>query len=67
MSAVIFFTGFSNSFDSSHLAKLAELPLCDKYPNTEFFLGRILLYSLRIRESTDQKNLRIYVHFTRNL
>ena len=29
--------------------------LCEKCPNTEFFLARIFLYSVRIQENTDQK------------
>ena len=29
-------------------------------PNTEFFLVRIFLYSVRIQENTDQKKLRIW-------
>ena len=29
--------------------------LCEKCPNTELFLVRICLYSVRIEEDTDQK------------
>ena len=32
------------------------LSLREKYPNTEFFLVCIFLYSVRILENTDQKN-----------
>ena len=35
-------------------------PLCQKCPNTEFFLVHIFLYSARIQKNTDQKNLRIW-------
>ena len=35
------------------------ISLREKCPNTEFFLVRIFLYSVRIKENTDQKNLRI--------
>ena len=38
--------------------------LREKCPNTEFFLVRIFLYSFRIQESMDQKNLRIWTLFT---
>ena len=38
--------------------------LREKYPNTEFFLGRISLYSVQIQENTDQKKLRIWTLFT---
>ena len=31
-----------------------------KCPNTEFFLVRIFLYSVRIQENKDQKKLRIW-------
>ena len=34
-------------------------PLCEKCPNTEFFLARIFPYSVRIRENTNQKKLHI--------
>ena len=33
-------------------------------PNTEFFLVRIFLYSVRIQENTNQKKLRIWTLFT---
>ena len=52
---------------------------CDKCPNTEFFLVRIFLfrieygdlrskspYSVRKRENTDQRKLRIFEHFSRS-
>ena len=45
----------SNIFDQS---------LREKYSNTEFFLVRIFLYSVRIQENTDQKKLRIWTIFT---
>ena len=38
-----------------------------KCPNTEFCLVRIFLYSVRIQENTDQKNLRIWILFTQCL
>ena len=37
---------------------------CENCPNKEFFLFRILLYSVRMQENTDQKNLRIWALFT---
>ena len=55
-----------------------NLPLCEKCPNTEFFLVHIfphsdrirrdtlyLSVSVRIREKTDQKKLRIWTLFTK--
>ena len=33
-------------------------------PNTEVFLIRIFLYSVRIQENADQENLRIWTLFT---
>ena len=38
--------------------------LREKCPNTEFFLVRIFPYSVRIRENTDHKKLRIWTIFT---
>ena len=38
--------------------------LCEKCPNTEFFLVCIFPYSVRIRENTDQKKLRTWTIFT---
>ena len=38
--------------------------LREKCPNTEFFLVRIFLYSVRMQENTDQKKLRIWTLFT---
>ena len=46
--------------------------LCEKYPNTEFSgqyfpafgLNSISPYSVRMRENTDQKKLRIWTLFT---
>ena len=38
--------------------------LREKYPNTEFFLVSIFLYSVRKQENTDQKKLRIWIFFT---
>ena len=40
------------------------LSLREKCPNTELFLVRIFLYSIRIQENTDQKQLRIWTLFT---
>ena len=39
-------------------------PLLEKCPNTELFLVRIFLYSVRIQENTDHKYLRIWTLFT---
>ena len=60
---VYYFLQFS--FSSYHL-KL-KLPLRGKCPNTDFFLARIFLYSVRIQENTDQKKLRIWTLFTQCL
>ena len=38
--------------------------VCEKYPNTEFFLVHIFLYSVRIRVKTDKKKIRIWTLFT---
>ena len=38
--------------------------LREKCPNTEFFLVRIFPYSVRKRENTNQKKLRIWTLFT---
>ena len=38
--------------------------LREKCPNTECFLVRIFLYSVRIQENTDQKKFRIWTLFT---
>ena len=43
---------------------LSRQTLHEKCPNTEFFLVRIFLYSVRIQENTDQKKLRIWTLFT---
>ena len=40
-------------------------PLREKCPNTELFLVCIFLYSMRIQETTDQKNS-VFGHFSRN-
>ena len=40
-----------------------QLPLRERCSNTEFFLVRIFLYSVQIRENTDQKKLRIWTLF----
>ena len=37
--------------------------LCEKWPNTEFFLVRIFPYSVQIWENTDQKIHRIWTLF----
>ena len=39
--------------------------LCEEGPNTELFLIRVFLYSVRIQENTDQKNS-VFGHFSRN-
>ena len=44
-----------------------NISLREKYPNTELFLVRIFLYSVRIQENTDQKKLRIWTLFTQFL
>ena len=36
--------------------------LREKYPNTEFFLVRIFLYSVQIQENSDEKKL-FFGHF----
>ena len=43
------------------------ISLREKCPNTEFFLVLTFLYSVRIQENTDQKNLRISKLFTQCL
>ena len=40
---------------------------CKKCPNAEFVLVRILLYSVRIQENTDQEKLHIWTIFTQLL
>ena len=40
------------------------LSLCEKCPNTEFFLVHIFPYSDRTQENTTQKKLRIWTLFT---
>ena len=40
------------------------LTLREKFLNTEFFLVRIFLYSVRMQENTDQKKIRILTLFT---
>ena len=42
------------------------LSLREKCPNTELFLVRIFLYSVRIQENTDQNNS-VYGHFSRSV
>ena len=49
---------------SQYLFHLPKLSLCEKCPNTEFFLVLIFPYSVRIRENKDQKKLRIWTFFT---
>ena len=39
-------------FDNFHLMR-------EKWPNTEFFLVLIFLYSVRVQENTDHKKLRV--------
>ena len=43
---------------------LLKVSLRKKCPNTEFFLVRIFLNSVRILENTDQRKLRIWTLFT---
>ena len=38
--------------------------LTQKCPNTEFFLVRIFMYSVRVQENTDQRKVRIWTLFT---
>ena len=57
------------------LINYGKQALREKCPNTEFFLVRIFphadwirrdtSYSVRMRENTDQKKLRIWTHFTK--
>ena len=53
----LYLNTFVNEWTNSH-------KLCEKCPNTEFFLVSIFSYSVRIRENTDQKKLRIWTLFT---
>ena len=46
---------------------LMLISLREKSPNTDFFLVRIFLYSVRIQENTDQKKLHIWTLFTQCL
>ena len=39
------------------------MTLREKCPDTEFFLVRIFPYSVRMRENTDQRKLRIWTLF----
>ena len=41
------------------LMRSLSLTLREKFPNTEFFMVRIFLYSVQIQENTDHKKLRI--------
>ena len=43
----------------------ATLLLCEKYPNTEFFLVRIFLCLVQMKENTNQKKARIWTLFCR--
>ena len=45
-------------------ANISNCCFSQKCPNTEFFLVRIFPYSVQIRETTDQKKLRIWTLFT---
>ena len=47
-------------FESSNISD----SLREKRPNTEVFLIGIFLYSVRVQENTDQKELRIWALFT---
>ena len=51
------------SFKSFIFSKFTFLTLRENCPNTEFFLVRVFLYSVRIQENTDQKILRIWALF----
>ena len=42
----------------------AKSPLREKCPNTEFFLVRIFVHSVRIQENADQKKLRLWTLLT---
>ena len=46
-------------FDPQLTTEYKNLALRGKCPNTEFFLLRIFLYSVRMQENTDQNNLLI--------
>ena len=48
----------------SNVSLLLLHTLREKWPNTEFFLVRIFLYSVRIQGNTDQKKLHIFTLFT---
>ena len=45
-------------------AQKMKFSMKEKCPNTEFFLVRFFLYSVRIQEKTDQNKLRIWTTFT---
>ena len=47
------------------MKRLQGHSLCEKCPNTEFFLVRIFLHLVRIQENTDQKNP-VFGHFPRS-
>ena len=57
------FNFFSINIPKNGIA-LSIYSLREKCPNTEFFLVRIFLYSVRIQENTNQKKLRIWTLFT---
>ena len=48
------------------IPRCAWSPLCEKCPNAEFFLVRIFLYSVQIKEISDQKNS-VFGHFSRSV
>ena len=45
-------------------ARFFELPLCEKYPNTEFFSGAYFPVFSPNTGKTDQEKLRIWTRFT---
>ena len=52
--------------ENGKYGNMGKVTLREKCPNTEFFLVRIFLYSVRIQENTDQKNS-VFVHFSRSV
>ena len=50
----------SEDFEKLSLWNFESFTLREKCPNTEFFLARIFLYSVRIQENKDQKKIRIW-------
>ena len=52
---------FVNQHDLAPVTRISTV--CEKFRNTEFFLVRIFLCSVRIQEDTDQKKLHIWTLF----